>query len=743
MPERLASPARALLPMLIGGAAASLSAQADWHTPLVVPKPRAVHAAAFDLLRGEAILFGGNASSGVQGDTWRWTPSAGWTNLRPNVAPSARREHAMAYDPVRGEIVLYSGWDGTSVVGDTWLWNGTSWRQATPANTPSARMSELAWDPVGQQILLFGGQDGPGVRWSDTWAWNGVDWQQLSPSNVPPPRFDHAMVTDWARGEVLMHGGWDNAFLGDTWRWNGSDWQPAPSGPTPRSEHKMANVAGSILLFGGDSSAGRQQDTWLWNGASWTQQTPTTSPGPREEHVLIDGTTVGSAMLFGGWHSVVGHLADQWTFASGQWQLDTPSQPIGTGTGAMDHDPVAGRSILFGGFQDQQTSAQTWSYAGGIWTRLFPTNSPALRAEPALAFDRARGEFVLFGGVTGTTYYNDTWVFSGNTWQQRQPATLPPARWGHAMCYDGARGTVLLFSGRLGGASTTLTDTWEWNGTNWSQLFPTTVPRGREDHSMAFDSDRGETIMFGGWITGATFTNETWAFRNGNWVLLAPANAPTPRSEQMMAYDRARRRIVMFGGDSSAGRLGDTWEFTTNWVQRSPANAPAPREEGCMVFDEQSQEIVLAVGWDLGHYTDTWHFGTRPAATAIAYGSGCQGNAPALPALTATRPWLGSAVQVSTTGVPGGSFAMLVLGFGRDSTPLGSQGMPGCTLLAQPMVTELMTTTGNSAQLSLGLPANPIHIGTLLDLQAFVFAPGANPIGVVNSNGVELRAALP
>lgn len=734
------SPHRVLF--LAGVLVSFASAQADWHTTMAVPKARAVHAAAFDVARSEIVLFGGNTNSGVQGDTWLWSAGAGWRNARPQHAPTARREHAMANDLLRGRVVLFGGWDGAHLA-DTWLWDGTDWTLAAPASSPGARMPELAFDPAAGRVLMFGGQDGNGVRLNETWSWDGSTWTQVLPATVPPARFDHGMATDWARSQIVLFGGWDGAFLADTWVWNGTDWTAfAVAGPTARSEHRMAFAGGTVILFGGQSSAGRQQDSWQWDGAAWTQLGPTVAPDVREEHVLVDDVVAGNAVLFGGWHSATGHLGDHWTFAGGQWTAATPPQPIGAGTAAMDYDPVAARSLLFGGYQDQQVSNQTWSYAGGSWTRLLPATSPPARAEPGLAFDRARNEFVMYGGVADTTYHGDTWRFAGGTWQQAVVAS-PPARWGHAMVYDEARGAVLLHGGRQGGTAVYYSDTWQWNGAQWQQLAPAAAPAGRVDHGIVFDRGRGAPVLFGGWIGGSGFTSETWAFTAGNWVLQATAHAPSPRSEHMMAYDRARDCVVVFGGEDATGRVADTWELTGDWTQRTPVRSPEPREEGVMVFDEQAGEIVLAVGWDLGHFTDTWHFAARPAATAVAYGAGCQGSAPAQPVLAATRPWLGGSVTVTVSALPNGAPVILAFGVGRANLPLGAYGMPGCTALLQPVATLFLPNPGTVATTSFALPAQPSFAGIQYQMQAYAAAPGANPVGVIDTNGVELTTALP
>ena len=64
---------------------------------------------------------------------------------------------------------------------------------------------------------------------------------------------------------------------------------------------------------------------------------------------------------------------------------------------------------------------------------------PPGRGYHAMAYDAVRQRVVLFGGSNTNTILNDTWEYDGTTWTQRTPATSPSARGAHAMAYDAAR----------------------------------------------------------------------------------------------------------------------------------------------------------------------------------------------------------------------------------------------------------------------------------------------------------------
>jgi len=153
---------------------------------------------------------------------------------------------------------------------------------------------------------------------------------------------------------------------------------------------------------------------------------------------------------------------------------------------------------------------------------------PGPTSHHAMVYDSARGVIVLFGGTIGASAYaqSETWEWSCATraWTQRNPPTSPPPRYTHAMAYDSARHVVVLFGGREDWSMPERNETWEYDGNNWSQRFPQTVPGARIAHAMAYDKARAQTVMFGGHLSGARL-NDTWLWDGNNWT---EASVPVP-----------------------------------------------------------------------------------------------------------------------------------------------------------------------------------------------------------------------
>jgi hypothetical protein len=148
-----------------------------------------------------------------------------------------------------------------------------------------------------------------------------------------------------------------------------------------------------------------------------------------------------------------------------------------------------------------------------------------------MAYDAARGVTVLFGGTWNMSYLGDTWEWNGTAWRLRT-VFGPSGRLGHAMAYDAARGVTVLFGGSTGrgpgGLPYVNGETWEWDGTVWTELV-VTGPSPREFAAMAYDAARGVTVLFGG-IAGFIINSETW-------VLGAPCPADFDHSGAVNSQD--------------------------------------------------------------------------------------------------------------------------------------------------------------------------------------------------------------
>jgi uncharacterized protein (TIGR03437 family) len=317
---------------------------------------------------------------------------------------------------------------------------------------------------------------------------------------------------------------------------------------------------------------------------------------------------------------------------AGNWTHQIPDNfPPARYAHAMAYDAAHGQVVLFGGEGLGPPVNDTWVWDGTTWTLKSPQTSPPARQGHAMVYDSVHGEVVLFGGRPGSgiafAALNDTWVWDGTNWTQKSPANSPPARFQHAMAYDSKRGQAVLF----GGGDTNFNifnDTWLWDGENWTQESPGTSPSTRFAIAMAYDSLHDQTIMFGGLVGTELLAtsldkeaNETWVWDGVNWTLKAPMVSPPGRDSHSLAYDSAHGQTVLFGGENSQlGDFNDTWTWDgANWTQQSPQTSPSAREAHAMAYDSGHGLVVLFGGIVAARLTaDTWTWSGGPLAPTIS-----------------------------------------------------------------------------------------------------------------------------
>jgi Galactose oxidase, central domain len=236
-----------------------------------------------------------------------------------------------------------------------------------------------------------------------------------------------------------------------------------------------------------------------------------------------------------------------------------------------------------------------------------------------MAYDAATKAIVLFGGSSGLfggacCDLNDTWIWNGTNWTQVFPPVSPPARRfdGDGMAYDPATKKVVLFGGNTQGNTTYLGDTWTWDGVaqTWTQMFPATSPSARAGHGMATDA-AGNVVVFGG-TDSASKANlaDTWVWNGTTWQQQVPVTSPPARSGHAMAFDPDLNEVILFGGYL----LSDTWTWDgSNWTQVFPSTVPPDRYSFGMNYDGAAHAVVIFGGFSYSPIRpDTWELVLQP-----------------------------------------------------------------------------------------------------------------------------------
>ena len=349
--------------------------------------PRADLAAGYDATHKRVVIFGGDDGPEVattlhpryHADTWTWDSSTGDWAMSAATGPGARGRAAFAVDPKKQRLVVALGRyrgatasNGTpyTLLGDTWAFDFAkdAWTELMPTGTPPGRSApSAAWDAAGDRMVMFGGNLGAdfdpfnGFRpTAESWQLKADAWSKVATKGpTPPARYLAASALDDKRNRLIVVGGCcDNmgGFLSDAWALDlASDtWAQLGGngdGPTNRLGAMAAydRAGDRVIVFGGhdDGSLGNVNDTWA---------------------LSLDGTPA--------WHAVsMGDAEDNAVLGCGGNKTEQPfnftipdaMSPERRERAAML--PIGDGLLLVGGEGDCAQLDDTWTFAGGAWTK--------------------------------------------------------------------------------------------------------------------------------------------------------------------------------------------------------------------------------------------------------------------------------------------------------------------------------------------------------------------------------------
>ena len=281
----------------------------------------------------------------------------------------------------------------------------------------------------------------------------------------------------------------------------------------------------------------------------------------------------------------------------------------------MVFDSKRNKMVLFGGFHKYGYPKDTieWNADGCFKIEV---DCPRPRADHAMAFDSVRGETVLFGGGVRESW-TETWLWDGRSWLNAR-VDGPGARKGHTMVYDSKRERVVLFGGIKDNrfAMGEFGETWEWDGYGW-EMVSREGPTIRYAHAMAYDENRGKTVLFGGHsASGQQLQNDTWEWDGKEWIQIE-SSRPEPRFDHGMAYDFNTQKVLLFGGSGKIvdGRhieLGDTWEWDGQRWHKLGSSSRLKISCAAMAFDKNRGKVIIFGGFDNDlNYYGFWEWNGR------------------------------------------------------------------------------------------------------------------------------------
>jgi hypothetical protein len=256
---------------------------------------------------------------------------------------------------------------------------------------------------------------------------------------------------------------------------------------------------------------------------------------------------------------------------------------------------------------------------------------------------------------------------------------------------------------------------------------------------MVYDRGRNRVVLFGGRDRFANALGDHWEFDGMEWRQILPPTLPPRRYSSMMAYDEHRQRVVLFRGVVT--ERDKVWEYDgIDWTVRQ---VPSPWVGGnlnTMVYDAHRRRMVMYL--EMNREPKTWElFPVNPAS----YSESAVGCVPAtgrLDVVGTSLPWIGDQLTLDLRGPVGCDAGWLLTG-ATDAVWNGSPlpldlsgiGMVGCNLVVAPEFAQPVAMPTGWARVTLTIPSDPRLIGGALYQQALFTDPGRGPLPLTLSAG--------
>ena len=486
--------------------------------PLTGDIPGRISAAvAYDPNMASIVVWGGVA--GMQerlGDTWAWDGSD-WHDLTPAAPNEAQPEPAegaaMAYDLARGEMLLFGGIESdvgsTSVSGKLWKWTGSEWsllednpNSIDPHKPGRSQRCSMIYDERRELTVLVGGKYYVTSGYNEgTYEWLGDQWEHRFDDGMERAPLHAGPSCYSASREVVF-----SFYPGyGTWQWDLSGWHEVSSAVAPGGRMDWSIVCDDtndrVLLFGGSTGMSPFNDLWEWDFDEWTMlhdsdDNDQTIPSPRRFASMVHDPSRDVVVLFGGAYSIGGGQkesvedttweldGDQWTFKTFDGPDDDPEgdgEPSGRMLANAVHFPADGRMHFLNG-----------SYAGAQYN----------------------------------VAWHDHWAYDGTSWAHVESDNQGPEAHSKAdritwqVFVDPELQELVMVGANAPGMPNEPLEIWRWNGAAWTMAQETDAtgdgrPSPRAKHSMNWYEPLNKALLFGGQLYNGSSSRETWFWDNG------------------------------------------------------------------------------------------------------------------------------------------------------------------------------------------------------------------------------------
>lgn len=370
-------------------------------------------------------------------------------------------------------------------------------------------------------------------------------------------------------------------------------------------------------------------ETWSWDGSAWVQRGPAPTGLSGLAWHASTQQLVGLATPPSGTGSLTFNL-HAWTGSGWSASLGAVSAYGNySGSIASSYDPLRSESVFRAPNSLSLPSSVIVFDGTSLSTRIMVNGPINNGAQESMAWDPIAQRVVLARPENYLALIGSTWVtipivrfyeWSGYGWNIRIPSASPG--YSGAMATDTLRQRVVLLDGDYPGSQTLGGNqphhTWTYSAGETHQLVTQIAPVARQGATMAFDSQRGVIVLFGGTAGALGQLADTWEFDLGPVASFAAYGLGCPGSRGVPQVSAPLGSLPRIGTTfnvqvsnlplTGPAFLGIGFSDTSYGGSPLPLDLTSLGAPGCQLL--QSLDVLLPLGNVLG--SANWSF-TVPA----------------------------------------------------------------------------------------------------------------------------------
>ena len=205
------------------------------------------------------------------------------------------------------------------------------------------------------------------------------------------------------------------------------------------------------------------------------------------------------------------------------------------------------------------------------------------------------------------------------TWNKLSPAHAPSARYSAQTCLDPNTGNILLFGGFDDALGDHRWDTWKWDGSDWTEIFPATIPEPGignvlYQNDLGWDGVNERLVLVAKESSGVGYRFWYWDWVTPDWVEFVPPTVPTGGFlfGAKLTWSPVLGSLVMFVDSGGTAWTYDGSDFTdTGECVPEPGYGVCQNVDGATFTFDAVQGVIVQYGGSTSsviHWTGTSTF---------------------------------------------------------------------------------------------------------------------------------------